>query len=188
MLPDYLTFGLIVSYMVVTYRIIAVKYRISHNFRRFSYRSKTFLVVLHVFIVVTNIFLYFWLILRDFNPFSVVFLSLGVLLFVAGVFIVFWGAYFLRKTVFIPGDRLIMTGPFALIRHPVYLGGIVGAVGLAVFAWSLQAVIYSIVLGSVLSYIADAEEGDLAARFGLEYTEYAKRVPKLLPRRLSLTS
>jgi protein-S-isoprenylcysteine O-methyltransferase Ste14 len=60
--------------------------------------------------------------------------------------------------------------------------GIIGALGLALFAGSVLGAVYSFVLALVLSHIADAEEEDLRSRFGEEYGEYAKEVPKLLPR------
>ena len=50
------------------------------------------------------------------------------------------------------------------------------------FAGSLLGAVYSFVLALVLSRIADAEEEELRARFGSEYGEYARKVPRLLPR------
>ncbi len=177
----YLSFFLITLYMVVTYHIIALKYRKSRYFLYHSKISRIFLVSLHVFIVITNIFFYFWLIARDFNPVYVFVSVIGLLLFAAGLSIIFWGGYSLRKAVFVPGNNLKISGPFAHVRHPMYLGGIVGAFGLALFAGSLHAFIYSIILAAVLSHIADAEEEELKERFGQQYTEYTKAVPKLFP-------
>lgn len=177
----YLEFILITSYMVITYHIIALKYRKSGKFPKLNRKSKTLLVSLHVFIVITNILLYFRLISKDFNPVSAVFSTFGILLFGAGLIVIFWGAYSLRKAVFVPENKLVVTGPFALVRHPMYSGGIMGAFGLALFAGSLPGVIYSLILALVLSHIAEAEEEDLKARFGREYVEYGKKVPKLFP-------
>lgn len=177
----YLEFILITSYMVITYHIIALKYRKSTGFSGFAPSSKVFWVSLHVFIVSTNIFLYSWFISQDFNPISKIFSALGVLLFAAGLFIIFWGMYSLRKAVFVPGNKLIIAGPYKYVRHPMYLGGIIGALGLALFAGSLLGAVYSFVLAHVLSHIADAEEEELRARFGNEYIEYGKNVPKLFP-------
>jgi len=177
----YLEFFLITLYMVITYHIIALKYRKSIGFSGFTVSSKLFWVSLHVFIVSTNIFLYFRLISKDFNPISIIFSALGVLLFAAGLFIIFWGMYSLRKAVFVPGNKFIATGPYKYVRHPMYFGGVIGALGLALFAGSLLGLFYSLILALVLSHIADAEEEDLRARFGEAYVDYRKRVPKLFP-------
>lgn len=167
--------------MVITYHIIALKYRNSTGFSGFTPGSKMFWVSLHVFIVSTNIFLYLWFISKDFTPVHFLLRASGILLFALGLFIIFWGMYSLRKAVFVPGNKLVIAGPFKFIRHPMYLGGIMGALGLAVFAGSLPGAVYSFVLALVLSHIADAEEDELRARFGEEYGEYGKLVPKLFP-------
>lgn len=177
----YFEFALITSYMVITYQIIALKYRKSAGFSGFTPGSKLFWVSLHVFIVLTNIILYFWLISKDFNPVHLLIRALGLLLFAAGLLFIFWGMYTLRKAVFIPDSKLIITGPFKYARHPMYSGGIMGAFGLAVFAGSVLGLVYSLFLAAVLSHISDAEEEDLRDRFGDEYIDYAKRVPKLFP-------
>ncbi len=178
----YLEFILITSYMVITYHVIALKYRKSQAFPSLSQTSKILLVSLHAFIVITNILLYFWLISKDFNPISVILSALGIILFATGLFIIYWGSYSLRKAVFIPENKLVTTGAFARVRHPMYLGGIIGAFGLALFAGSVLGFIYSFILALVLSHIADSEEEDLIARFGKEYIEYQRKVPKLFPR------
>ncbi|MDO9098122.1 MAG: isoprenylcysteine carboxylmethyltransferase family protein [Candidatus Methanoperedens sp.] len=167
--------------MVITYHIIALKYRKSTGFPGFTPSSKMFWVSLHVFIVSTNIFFYFRLISKDFTPVHFLLRASGILLFALGLFIIFWGMYSLRKAVFVPGNKLVIAGPFKFVRHPMYLGGIIGAFGLALFAGSLFGAVYSFVLALVLSHIADAEEEELRARFGEEYGGYGRKVPKLLP-------
>ncbi|MDP2841042.1 MAG: isoprenylcysteine carboxylmethyltransferase family protein [Candidatus Methanoperedens sp.] len=177
----YFEFVLITTYMVITYHIIALKYRKSTGFPGFTPSSKMFWVSLHVFIVSTNIFLYLWFISKDFTPVSTLFSAFGLFLFIAGLFIIFWGMYSLRKAVFVPGNKLVIAGPFKFVRHPMYLGGISGALGLALFAGSLFGAVYSFVLALVLSHIADAEEEELRARFGEDYVRYGKSVPKIFP-------
>jgi protein-S-isoprenylcysteine O-methyltransferase Ste14 len=178
----YFEFILITLYMVITYHIIALKYRKSTGFSGFTSGSKVFWVSLHVFIVSTNIFLYFWFISKDFNPVHVLLRASGILLFAAGLLFIFWGAYTLRKAVFVPNGNLIITGPFKYARHPMYSGGIIGAFGLALFAGSVLGAVYSFVLVLVLSHIADAEEEELRVRFGKDYLDYRRSVPKLFPK------
>lgn len=175
----YFEFILITTYMVITYHIIALKYRKSAGFSGFTRSAKIIWVSLHVFIVSTNIVLYFRFISKDFNPVHVLLRASGLLLFAAGLLFIFWGMYTLRKAVFVPENKLVASGPYRFVRHPMYSGGIIGAFGLAVFAGSVPGAVYSFVLALVLSHIADAEEWELRARFGEAYLDYTKKVPKL---------
>ncbi len=177
----YFEFFLITIYMVITYHIIALKYKKSRFYSHFNDISKITIVGFHVFIVITNILLYLWLISKDFNPISIVLEVFGILMFAAGIFIIFWSMYSLRKEVFVPENKLIVKGPYLFVRHPMYLGGIIGAFGLALFAGSLIGLIYSSILALILSRIAEYEEEDLRARIGEEYEKYKKKVPKLYP-------
>jgi protein-S-isoprenylcysteine O-methyltransferase Ste14 len=78
--------------------------------------------------------------------------------------------------------ELIRTGPYAIVRHPVYasLFMMMLATGLLFARWQL-------LLLSVALYIAGteirirAEEGLLRARFGEEFEEYRRKVPAYLP-------
>ncbi len=63
------------------------------------------------------------------------------------------------------------------VKGNVFLGGIIGALGLALFAGSLPGTVYSFVLALVLSHIADAEEEDLRARVGKEMLSMRGRFP-----------
>ncbi len=63
----------------------------------------------------------------------------------------------------------------------MYFGGIMGALGIAVFSGSLFGLLYSLILSAALSHIADAEEENLEARFGREYEDYKRKVPKIFP-------
>jgi protein-S-isoprenylcysteine O-methyltransferase Ste14 len=78
--------------------------------------------------------------------------------------------------------ELIRTGPYAIVRHPVYasLFLMMLATGLLFARWQM------LLLGLVL-YIAGteirihAEEGLLRARFGEQFEEYRRSVPAYLP-------
>lgn len=83
----------------------------------------------------------------------------------------------------IDGHRLVMTGPFGRVRHPLYL-----AMGILLFA---PVIGLSSWLGAALSgplFTAGtwlrvrAEESVLAGAFGAEYEDYRKRVPAFVPR------
>lgn len=78
------------------------------------------------------------------------------------------------------GAVLIEKGPFALVRHPMYGGGLVLAIGWALFARSWLTVGYVVVLFVFLDLKSRREERWLAEKFSA-YREYQKRVRKLIP-------
>jgi protein-S-isoprenylcysteine O-methyltransferase Ste14 len=75
------------------------------------------------------------------------------------------------------------TGPYSLIRHPLYVANVVIAVGLSLFphAWLAPPIVG--VLG-VVYYICIAryEEAYLRERFGEEFRTWAARVHSTIPR------
>src|SRR3990172_10884198 len=117
---SYVEFILITSFMVISYHIIALKYLRSTGFSSSSSVSRLFLVGIHVIIVITNITLYFWLISKDIRAVHDVLRVMGLLVFSCGIFIIIWGMYTLSNEVFVPGKKLIISGPFAIVRHPMY--------------------------------------------------------------------
>ncbi len=81
------------------------------------------------------------------------------------------------------GHKVVDTGPFALVRHPIYTGFIWAALCMALVRGTLinLAGVVLIVLGFWLK--ARLEERFLRAELGAEaYNAYAQRVPMLVPR------
>lgn len=79
---------------------------------------------------------------------------------------------------------LTMTGPYAYVRNPLYLGSIIIGIGFAVAARDVWIFI-AIILLFVLIYlpVIRSEEAFLRTQFR-EYDDYARRVPSLLPHTL----
>ena len=77
-----------------------------------------------------------------------------------------------------------MTGPYAYVRNPLYLGSIIIAIGFAVAARDLWVAV-AILAMFVLIYVPviRGEETFLRKQFPA-YDDYARRVPALLPRAL----
>jgi protein-S-isoprenylcysteine O-methyltransferase Ste14 len=76
--------------------------------------------------------------------------------------------------------RLVQTGPYRLVRHPVYSGGVALAYGWALAACSWPTLVYATVLLVFVDCKATREERWLREKFA-EYGEYARRVRKLIP-------
>jgi protein-S-isoprenylcysteine O-methyltransferase Ste14 len=78
------------------------------------------------------------------------------------------------------GAQLIQTGPFALVRHPMYSGGIMLGLGWALYVQGLLTLGYAGVLFVFLDVKSRREEKWLAGRFP-DYGIYQQRVRKLIP-------
>jgi protein-S-isoprenylcysteine O-methyltransferase Ste14 len=85
-------------------------------------------------------------------------------------------------------DReLTMTGPYAYVRNPLYLGSILIGIGFAVAArdrW--VAVVLVVFFVAIYVPVIRGEESYLRSRFP-KYADYTRRVPSLLPRTLRFT-
>ena len=81
-----------------------------------------------------------------------------------------------------PGERaaLVAWGPFALVRHPIYGGGIVLALGWALLVRGWCTLLYVAVLAVFLDLKSRREERWLVERFP-EYADYRRRVRRLIP-------
>jgi protein-S-isoprenylcysteine O-methyltransferase Ste14 len=81
------------------------------------------------------------------------------------------------------GGSLLTEGIYALIRHPRYVEVAIGTFAYAVFANYLGAYLVAAATVPALHLIVLLEERELLDRFGEEYEEYRRRVPRYLPRR-----
>jgi protein-S-isoprenylcysteine O-methyltransferase Ste14 len=117
-------------------------------------------------------------------------LMVGALLYILGLVLYLWGA----KTLGIMykpasafgvqlnvGHKLITHGPFALVRHPLYLGLQVVAIG-GLLVYRNWTFVFIAVNFLALFIRARREEQALAAEFGKEWEIYASQVPAWIPR------
>jgi len=79
-------------------------------------------------------------------------------------------------------EQLTMSGPYAYTRNPLYLGSLILAVGFAISGrnWWIGAGLILMFLAIYLPVIRGEEEF-LREHFP-EFAEYARQVPRLLPR------
>jgi protein-S-isoprenylcysteine O-methyltransferase Ste14 len=75
---------------------------------------------------------------------------------------------------------LIETGPYRLVRHPMYCGGILISLGWALWVHSWLTLGYVMVLFVFFDIKSRCEEHWLKAKFS-DYAAYQKRVRKLIP-------
>jgi protein-S-isoprenylcysteine O-methyltransferase Ste14 len=75
---------------------------------------------------------------------------------------------------------LIETGPYRLVRHPIYSGGVFMALGWACFVHGWLTCAYAIILFLFFDVKSRREEEWLKGKFS-NYVDYQKRVRKLIP-------
>ena len=104
---------------------------------------------------------------------------------------IFYWLYFFSLAVYINRgaakssvgtDKLIQSGVYGLVRHPIYAADIVLAWGIFLFWPTVRVLIGMVWLNLVLFYWMRLEERVLTGKFGNDYKEYKKKVPMFLPR------
>jgi len=82
-----------------------------------------------------------------------------------------------------PPRRLVVRGPYRYVRNPMISGVVFVLLGEALLLVSRAHLTWAVVFFAVnCIYIPLVEEPMLAARFGPDYREYCRRVPRLVPR------
>jgi protein-S-isoprenylcysteine O-methyltransferase Ste14 len=79
--------------------------------------------------------------------------------------------------------KFVASGPYRVVRNPMYIGGLTVLAGFALYLRSPAVLIFS----AVWILFADAfvmlyEEPTLARKFGQEYEAYRRVVPRWFPR------
>jgi len=122
----------------------------------------------------------------------IVCLALGALLYFPSLGLYLWGLRTLG-VMFAPSSgfgvrlraehRLITTGPFAFVRHPMYLAVITAGIGGLLLYRTWAMLLFAMAMFG-LTVRGRREEQALAAEFGPAWEEYRRRVPAWLPRRI----
>jgi protein-S-isoprenylcysteine O-methyltransferase Ste14 len=77
---------------------------------------------------------------------------------------------------------LVTTGPYSIVRNPIYLGLFLFIPSIALVAASWLIVLPGLVLSIMLYTQMGEEEAMLIDRFGDAYVEYMKRTPRFIPK------
>ena len=89
------------------------------------------------------------------------------------------------RTRQVGAPALVTSGPFGLVRNPIYLGNLILSLGLCVMAWPWMPYMLGVFLalfGIQYSLIVSLEEQQLKKIFKREYDDYCHVVPRFLPR------
>ncbi len=89
-----------------------------------------------------------------------------------------WSAFVTRKA----DHRIVDSGPYGIVRHPIYTGIILAALALAIVKGTVFAVAGALLATLGFWIKARLEEGFLREQLGAEaYEAYRRRVPMLVP-------
>lgn len=111
--------------------------------------------------------------------------AIGAVLFVCGIAIAIWARVHLGRNWGMPmteriEPELVTSGPYRLVRHPIYSGILLAMLGTAV-ATNLIGLVVVAVLGVYFYYAATVEEKNLVAAFPSAYPAYRASTKKLIP-------
>lgn len=106
----------------------------------------------------------------------------GLLVALAGEGIRIWAAGHLEK-----GREVTRSGPYRAVRHPLYVGSVVIAGGVALAARNLLvAIVIALYMGVTIAAAIWTEEAALRQAFGSTYDDYLASRAAPMTRRFSL--
>ncbi len=110
---------------------------------------------------------------------------LGAILSFVGIAFAVWARYHLGKNWGMPMSvkdhpELVTTGPYRYVRHPIYTGVILSAIGTALVVGDWWICILALMCIYFI-FSALQEEKLMAAEFPNQYPEYKKRSKMLIP-------
>jgi len=111
--------------------------------------------------------------------------GIGLAVFLLGLALAVWARIYLGRNWGMPmsekaDPELVTTGPYSVIRHPIYSGIILALAGTTI-AVSLYWLIAVVALGAYFIYSAVMEERHMAGVFPDAYPRYKQSTKMLIP-------
>jgi protein-S-isoprenylcysteine O-methyltransferase Ste14 len=111
---------------------------------------------------------------------------IGAAVTVAGLLFAVWarrhlGTNWSRSVTIKQGHELITTGPYAVVRHPIYTGILAGFLGTAIALSQVRGFIGFVLVFIVLWAKLRIEEEWMRSQFGETYAAYAHQTTALVP-------
>lgn len=106
--------------------------------------------------------------------------AVGWLVFLAGAFLRTWAMLHIggRKS-----KQVLTSGPYALMRHPLYVGSFLLGLSTALFLDSLVLLAaLALTVPAYHLFVIPREEDRLCEKFGSNYASYCRRTNRYLPR------
>jgi len=116
--------------------------------------------------------------------------GIGWVVFILGIFLQLWTLRILGglRIIGLPEvsgiveSRIIMSGPFSVIRHPTYASHTIMFAGVFLLSGVIALGVITLLDIIIVNFIViPLEDRELVERFGDEYRQYRKRVPAFFP-------
>lgn len=130
-----------------------------------------------------------WLGLRLYRPWGQWMIALGIVLFIASLALQVWarlhlGRFYAERADIQPGHQVVSSGPYAYVRHPLFLSYFLFAIGALMIAPSIL-----MVLGVLYTFIDFSQAAKRDEQIMLDnvpdYADYMERTPRFIPRLVS---
>ena len=149
---------------------------------RLSYLS----VAVAAALLMTNPRLSFGFLSTHFVPETLSYALLGLGLTLAGFAFAIWARVHLGRNwsgaVTIKKDHeLIRSGPYAMVRHPIYTGALVALIGTSIAFGETRWFLGLALAALALKLKSLREERFMTEQFGAEYADYRRKVKALVP-------
>ncbi len=121
-------------------------------------------------------------------PLDSVIQTLGISLIASGSILGAWavktlGEFATERIGIMKDHRLVRSGPYRIVRHPMYGSTLMIGLGLFLLYLNIIFLILSVLVFGINNYRAQVEERLLAApeAFGTQYREYCTRTRRFIP-------
>ena len=129
------------------------------------------------------------------KTFSILIFILGCFLFIFSLSLRWWGMTTLKDQWAIHAiaesrlstqrKKLITTGPYGYVRHPIYLGVILELLAIPIISHSFLTLIFVLSVNIPLQILrSKLEERKMVNEFGYDYIKYRNLTPALIPKSL----
>ena len=111
---------------------------------------------------------------------------LGAAVTIAGLLFAVWarehlGSNWSRSVTIKQGHELITTGPYAVVRHPIYTGILTGFLGMAIAISQVRGSFVCVLIFLAFWIKLRMEEQWMRSQFGEAYATYAHQTAALVP-------
>jgi protein-S-isoprenylcysteine O-methyltransferase Ste14 len=111
--------------------------------------------------------------------------AIGAVVFAGGIALAIWSRVQLGRNWGMPmtqkaEPKLVTSGPYRFVRHPIYSGLLAGLLGTALVT-NLIGLVIVVILGGYFYYCASVEEKNLTAIFPTAYPKYRTGTKMFIP-------